>query len=374
MTLPTADTDVTASRNREAVVIGVLPPLSALAETAVLFAGLLALDWLMPGVSIVDLKPHPFWLPVLLLSLQYGTVSGLIAAGVAIALTAKAGFPDQGTSETYFRYLVRIWLEPMLWIAAAVVFGQFRMRQLALKAELVRKVGMLSAQRGALSDYARNLRRHCDALERLIASRPQGDTVLLLQAMSRAHGSADSAGIFRDLMRHALPNAHASLYAADRQGLQLRAATASGEDRPVQLPASDPLYVALVGGGRSLTVLDRDGERYLAGHGLAAVPVLAHATAGSSRPPVIGMLKIEKLDPATLSVDLPEALSGLALAMAPLLERTDQPHPALTPIEAPLAPGPRKLWRHLRWLGGRPIEDDPMGGTVGSPAARQIER
>ena len=47
----------------------VLPPLTALAEIVVLFALIYGLDQLTPNLSILDLSPHPFWIPVLLVSL-----------------------------------------------------------------------------------------------------------------------------------------------------------------------------------------------------------------------------------------------------------------------------------------------------------------
>ena len=85
-----------------------LPPWTAIGEIVVIYAALLTADWLHPGLELSDIRPHPFWFPVLLLSLQYGTVSGLLSAMIAIALLALGGFREQTPSETYFTYLLTI--------------------------------------------------------------------------------------------------------------------------------------------------------------------------------------------------------------------------------------------------------------------------
>ncbi|HRD76373.1 MAG TPA: hypothetical protein PK264_10590, partial [Hyphomicrobiaceae bacterium] len=73
----------------------VLPPLVAWLEIALLILPITVYDYLSTGFTITELHPHPFWLPVLLLSLQYGTPSGLAAAGVAILATFALGWPEQ---------------------------------------------------------------------------------------------------------------------------------------------------------------------------------------------------------------------------------------------------------------------------------------
>ena len=90
-----------------------------------------ALDHFWPSFpTLSQMQPHFFWLPVLLLSLQYGTVSGLLAAGVAIVLTAWLGWAEQEVGENHFNYLLRISTQPMLWLVAALLLGQFRLRQI----------------------------------------------------------------------------------------------------------------------------------------------------------------------------------------------------------------------------------------------------
>ena len=369
---PIAELERPTSRPPAATRLPVLPRFAALVEIAVLYLGLLAIDWLQPGIDLFDFRPHPFWLPVLLLSLQYGTVSGLLAAAIAIALTAGAGFPEQNPAQTYFSYLIKIWMEPMLWIGAAVLIGQFRMRQISRKQQLAFRVAELAAQKSAIADYAQNLRAHCNALERQIAGRSDPAALQVLQALDAAyeqglaHGASALAESFGHVIRTALPGARATLYAVDAAGLRLAASTdpAMGSTSQGTIAPSEMLYRTIVTEGIAVSVLTRDGEARLGGHGIAAVPV-ASIAAGRSGRGIVGMLKIDEIDPAALGASSLPALSAIARAFAPALEAGiggSLPAPVQAVPAATGIPAPRFL-RHLRWLAGsrqaQPVVDAP---------------
>lgn len=340
----------------------VLPPLAALAEIVVLFGGLLALDWLQPALELLEFRPHPFWLPVLLVSLQYGTVGGLLTAAVAIALTVGAGFPEQNPAQTYFAYLIKIWLEPILWISAAVLIGQFRMRQIARKQQLALHVAELAGQRSAIADYARNLRAHCTALERQIAARKEPDVLLALQALDtacgRAGGAAPAIGdaALTHLMATILPGARASLYAVGDAGLTLIAAAGArpGAGPEPLIAAIDPLHISVVQEGLAVSVLSRDGEIRLGGKGIAAVPVRS-STDGR----VVGLLKVDSVEAWALGNALLPALATVARALAPALEAAADGRPAHADGEsqqaatAALHGHATRFLRQLRWFGGQ---------------------
>ena len=376
----------------------VLPPLTALLEIAILFGLMIGADWLHPGIELADIRPHPFWVPVLLLSLQYGTVSGLLAASVAIALTALNGFPEQSTSETYFAYFLKIWIEPILWVGAAVLLGQFRMRQIALKQALVVQVTELASQRATLADYARNLRAHSTALERQIASRRDPDIQVVLAALQSLRQGAVPADHhdgrtetrdqnFVEAVQHvielAIPNARASLYAADASGLRRIAAAAPplGETgKHDWINPTELLFRTIVGEGRSVSVLTADGERILAGVGVAAVAIRTttrHASDTAAR--VIGMIKIDEIDPASLGPALLPSLETIATAVAPALEAL---HGRIGIIGVALnqqlperaEPSSGRIWRHLRWFGREHTPAPALPTSVMGTAKSQVTR
>lgn len=327
--------------------IQVLPPAIALIEIIVLIVPITLLDHHAPWFpNLAEFQPHPFWLPVLLLSLQYGTLSGLIAASVAILGTLYIGWPQQDVGENHFTYLLRVWTQPALWIGSALVLGQFRLRQIERKLELQRLVAELTTQRNAIADFSTNLRARCDALERHIASRPSG------VARDAVGALADLAASGRDGLRPALARAieaaigpsRSALFVNAGDGLALEASTGQGDEQPRsrRLDPADPLHRALVVEGRVLSVLSAGDERVLAGRGLVAVPIIA---ATSDR--VIGALMIEGMETRRLDAHTPERLRLLAAILAPLLQTHAGVRILATPAAARPQPAPAKLWRRL---------------------------
>jgi polysaccharide biosynthesis protein PelD len=352
----------------------VLPPAAALVEIAVLFGLIVGLAW-YTGQDLADLHPHPFWIPVLLLSLQYGTVSGLLAAGIATAFTAFGQQPEQGVGETYFVYFLRVWIETILWISAAVLLGQFRMRQIAEKIELVRQVEELAGQRTALADYSTQLRVRCQGLERRMAGKQEPDALLMLQSLGRAR-LADSTNIgatFSNVMTTVLPGCRAALFLLDGNRLAVALETTvardtASADAPRKATAKvlepgHPLYQAVVANGQGVTILTAAGEAALAGEGLTAVPVWAEPWSADAVPHVggvIGILKIETMDASLLGPSVTGVLDAVAAVLAaPLtlaltghstghLQGTRGPEPGIAPPAASIA----KHWRHVRSAAG----------------------
>lgn len=295
--------------------LNVLPPLTAVAELAGIVAMLLVIDWLWPSLDINSLQPSPYWLPVLLLSLQYGTASGSLAVVVAIAAYfAFVTLPEQGVGENEFAYRLRILAQPILWIATAVLLGQFRMVQISAKRELVRRVEELEAQGRTLADYAGRLRERCDALERDIASRALPADARLLAELAGLRGPpADLAAAVTRCLDAALPGAAASVHV--RQGSSLYRLCASGWPTDAHwlatLPGDHPLVDAVMGAKRRLSILEAGDETALAGQGLAAVPIIDPRSGRA-----LGILKLEFCSAGALTPSLTRQLEALALAIA----------------------------------------------------------
>ena len=216
-------------------VLPVLPPWLALVEIALLLVAPILLQFAWPAFpDLTTYNPHPYWGPVLLLSLQYGTVSGVLSAIVAIAGMVLIGLPEPDIGENHFAYLIRVWTQPVLWIATALLLGHFRMHQIEQRDELMRRVDDLTNSSSALADHATNLRARCDQLERRIAVRAisaSDQTLEHLAAIARSR-PADMAHHFDALVRAALPGGVASLYARDAGGLSLVAKSGWSADAP----------------------------------------------------------------------------------------------------------------------------------------------
>ena len=210
----------------------VLPPVGALIELAALTALIFAADWMLPNVDLAEVEPSPYWLPVLLLSLQYGTVAGLLAAAVATGAYIFNGFPEQAIGENLFAYLLRIWSLPILWVGVSLVLGQFRLRQIEVKQQLKRDLDMRSAEAHSLGIYSRDLEARCRRLERQLAVNGAGEPAKVLDALARfATPEGDLAKPFAALCRDVLPGTQASLFAVTPNGFSLAANAGWPEDR-----------------------------------------------------------------------------------------------------------------------------------------------
>ncbi len=333
----------------------VLPPLAAVLEILLLVVLPGLLDYFVPGFpSLNEMHPHFYWLPVVLLSAQYGSLSGLLTAGAAIMLAALLGWSDQEIGENHFSYLLRVWLQPVLWIATAVVLGQFRLRQIEQKEELGRAVQELTSQRHSIAEHARNLRTRCEHLERIIATRREPDARTLLTALGRIQSpeavTADTA--LHEALRLAFGDCRAAVYVRDPGvARQLRLAARHGEagrqSNPETIGDGQPLYGAAFLGGRALSVLNPGDERDLQPHGLAAVPIRA------ADQTVLGVLLLEHAAPSEIDAGTVDRLGAVAALIASRLGDGAQPGTTGRPLPAPVSPERQEAPLHRPWRGVR---------------------
>jgi hypothetical protein len=212
-----------SSGHGRAVWLPVLPPLGAVVELLVLVSLIMALGWLVPGLDVASLQPSPYWIPILLLSLQYGTVAGLLAAAVATCLYAFNGFPEQSIGENLFAYFLRIWASPMLWIGVAVLLGQFRLRQIEVKQDLRRQLDQRISEATTLAKYVDQLETKCLTLERQATQRRSVGDLASLDVLKRlSEPEADLEPALRALVKQALPDAALSLYRVTHSRMRMR--------------------------------------------------------------------------------------------------------------------------------------------------------
>lgn len=332
----------------------VLPPLAALVEILVLVVVPGLLDLFVPSFpSLNESQPHFFWLPVLLLTLQYGSASGLLAAGTAIVLSSLLGWPEQEIGENHFSYLLRIWLQPVLWLATGVILGQLRLRQIERKQALGQAVVELTAQRQSIAEHARNLRERCDRLERVVATRRQPDALALLAALGRMQSSDPDIATraLGDTLALAFGRSAVSVLVLEDGALRIahRHAPTGSPPAPATIRTGSPLFDAVLGEGRALSALDPGSEHDLDGRAVAAVPILD--AAGNAT----GAVLLETSEPDDLDADTLHRLAAVAAVVSGRL-RTAAEAPRAARVPPPADPRARPdeaLWRRVRWQSGR---------------------
>jgi hypothetical protein len=246
-------------------------------EFALLFALALLLKHVLLAVASGP-YPNPFWLPVLVLSLQHGMAAGLAAAVLAAALQLLDGPPPALLTEDLYSYVGRIAAEPIGWTCVALLIGHTRSRQLDHLKELVAEFADQSQQAAVVADLCEDLRARTETLERHIAANAYASNVDVAEAITELHDStwdnfADRLARFVSLMTGA----------AEFSILMLR----DGALEPVFHPADDhrqaadavvlsdePLFAAIVNERRTLSVAHAADKVLLGNRGVMAGPLV----------------------------------------------------------------------------------------------------
>lgn len=334
----------------------VLPPRLALAEMAVLLALVLA-EYFWDGFpSLTRINPHPYWIAILLLSLQYGTVSGLVAASISILGTVLIGMPEPEIEERYFNYLVRVWTQPVLWLLVAMLLGSFRARQIEQRDELLLQADNLKNRGATLLDYTANLRSRCTMLERRLAIADNDDAGQVLASLGRLAEAEPGrwATALAAALDSGFPGGQFSLYAVDgdRIRLVLTHGQAESPGFAADVDVGHPLVSAVVGAARSVSVTTASDDAVLQGSCVAAVPVLAEV--GQAAGTVIGILKADMLRPNQIDTSTTRRMAVVAKHLSPALKLGMLSPVAATEVDA--AAGWRSTDRIARDGAAGPLE------------------
>ncbi len=199
-------------------------------EGFVLLVAVVAVERLFLGRgTYAALDVHPFWFPVLLITLQYGLYSGVVTACLAaLMLDWPIRPPGQDIVDFYFE-VVRL---PVQWVLVAMAIGIFRQAQ--IRAETVRE-RTIASLRATNERFAEEVARLDDELYRF-------ETAVATATVSPGEGPAARPGMPEALQRLA------ALRAAAPESLGARFAEAAGavlDGSPARLyrAAADGSYV-----------------------------------------------------------------------------------------------------------------------------------
>ncbi len=267
---------------------------SALVEMALFFVVALAIDWWWGGADrFAGVEPHPFWIIVLLMAVQYGTREALVASGAATAALLVGHMPAQTFDRDAYQYAAEVLTRPLLWMAASVVLGELRGRHRDRQAETAerllnaeRKVDLLSRAHAELTETRTRLEtRLAGQLRTAAGVLDAGRKVDALDPDRVLAGATE-------LLRTALNAKASSVFILSGDALTLAAAEGR-QDLPAlqdRYGNASPLFREIVGAQRFLSVASPDGERALQGDGLMAGPLI-----DPSSGTLFGMLKVEEM-------------------------------------------------------------------------------
>ena len=268
--------------------------LSAILEILLFLGAALIVDQIFfDGTRFRSAQQNPFWIPVLLVAVQYGTNAGLLAAAAATAALLIGNVPPQSVSEDRFAWLFEVGKLPLLWFVSAVVLGELRVRQIRERVALQRQLTETAGREQILSDAYKRLNGVKEALETRLASQLKSavgmyESVRAIEKLDPAEVLMGMGSLVRSVMNP--EKFSAWLLHEGRLDLAVREGWSEEDDLPRHYTQDSNLFVEIVARQRVLSVANYDDASTLAGAGIIAAPIVVP---DSGR--VIGMLKIEKL-------------------------------------------------------------------------------
>ncbi len=268
---------------------------SALLEIALFFVLAILLDqFVFDADSFWYVTPHPFWLIILLVTVQYGTAEGVLAALAATVVLLAVGIPEQTLNQDLYDYLFNIVRRPLMWFVAAVFLGELRMRHLREREQLRKQLEEARRNEKVIADAYQRQQEIKTDLEVRVAG--QMRTVISMHQAVKSLEQLDSGKVLfsiMDMVRAVMNPQKSSVFILSQDVLEAAVHTGwTGKDEYLRvIGAEHPLFQEVVARRRILSISNENDEHILDRQGILAGP-LTNAETGE----VIGMLKIEELD------------------------------------------------------------------------------
>lgn len=185
-------------------------------ETVGLFVAMSLISLLLAGRGCPS---SAFWIPVLLMSGQYGIMGGLFSAIVASFVLYIGGLPPQTAAQDFYAYAAVVAALPSAWFAAALVFGG--LRTLHIHHETGLKDRLAQSHLTAV-DLADALERSLEEVQRL-EQRIAGDSstlASLLHSLAKLdmHDACSLIGSMADVVRYGVGANSFAIYLNGRSG------------------------------------------------------------------------------------------------------------------------------------------------------------
>lgn len=214
---------------------------SFLPETVGLLALMSLALVLYPAAFAALGMPHPYWVPILLMSCQYGVMAGLFATLAATAAFFLGGLPDRSAGQEFYAYAAVVAGQPSAWLGTALILGALRSLHIHHQNQLREE---LQQTRHSAEDLADGLERavgEVARLERRIAT-DSSTLASFIHGLSRLDLSdrASLAESLADLLRHGLGATTFAVYLRHGGLLEPLLAVENGAALPPGTPMPPP--------------------------------------------------------------------------------------------------------------------------------------
>jgi hypothetical protein len=267
---------------------------SAIVETIAFLGIAVLLDhFYFAGNRFWSLEPHPFWLLVALVSVQYGTNEGVFAAALSSIVLLSGKLPVQSIDTDFYAHVLHLGARPLLWLVSAVVLGELRNRHARREIDLEQQLGQSRKREHGIALAYQELKAAHEKLEVSVASELRTVVSIYRAAKTLQNLSVNEvmAGAV-NLVSVVLGPEKFSVYTVEGGALTLglKRGWTTEDGYETTIWPDNPLFQTVVVGQRYVSAADAVDERVLARQGVLAGP-LFQGEGGD----VVGMLKIERL-------------------------------------------------------------------------------
>lgn len=276
----------------------------ALLEIIVFLGGALLIDQLLfDGTRFRDMQPHPFWIPVVLLSVQYGSRMGLVAAFACTVVFLFGNVPERLLEQDLHQWFFIVFKLPILWSVSAVIIGEISARHIGARNQLSQDLNEAFQRESTLAGSFHTLNVIKERMEIRVAGQWRTVSKTLKAARSIEH--LDPSKVLsrsQDLVENLLECEKFSIYLLRENALHCSFDRgwddAEDEDYLRVFRAENPLFTTVVGERRVLCISNPVDEGILGDQGVLAGPLIVPETGE-----FLGMLKIERLSFGQLSLN-----------------------------------------------------------------------
>lgn len=264
----------------------------AFLEIALFFLILEAIDYTLGnGDRFYGFEPHPSWIIVLLLTVQYGTLEGLVATAAATFVLFFWNMQIQYVSQSIYDYWLSIVHRPLLWCCAAVILGELRSKHTRETIALRSRLEEESDKNDTITDAYNNLKKIKEKLETQMAGELQSTIAAYraLKSIGSLNPSRTLLGM-EEIVSTLLNPEKFSIYALGPNGFESATCVGWEENEPYsrRFDSSTPLYKEIAARQRTLCCINEEDAKILGNEGILAGPLIDTDTGN-----VFGMLKIE---------------------------------------------------------------------------------
>ena len=268
---------------------------SALFEMLLFFLITLAIDlFLGNGNRFNNAYPHPFWLIVLLITIQYGTSEGLVCSVLASIFLLVGNIPEQQLHQTIYDYLLYIAYRPLLWCGSAILFGQLSSRHIFQKEKLREAIIESREHEALITESYNKLKAVKEMLEVQIASQLKGVSVTYeaIKSLEIMDQSLILSGLV-DVVRKILKPHKFSIYSFGANGFEAISCSGwqSDESFATRFAPDSVLYQNIIKERQLICVVNAEHAKILNKEGVLAAPLINPFTNE-----IFGMLKIEEIE------------------------------------------------------------------------------